>query len=301
MRLNVNAKSFKEDLLWAANSPTMMHPNPRKDAFNAALLGEINQWLLPHQAVPPESIQSCARLGIYFEHLWKYIFEQCPLFELVAHNLPVYRDKQTQGAFDFIYYCHYRQQYFHLEIAVKFYLGTQTDSHTDGQWDYWVGPGGEDRLDLKLNKMLNKQSELARTEEGRALLQTMGIEDITPELLLKGRLFYPLDACSAPPQASNPGHLRGHWLGIDQLARLPEEGEWRSLIRDEWLSDRAQGEFRTFNHVQLAGEIERRFEEYPFPVMLGHIPGSSAPERQLDRYFVTPERWLEDIASQTRS
>ena len=135
MRLNVNAKRFKEHLEWAVNSPALMLPDPRKEAFNAVLLQEIDRWLHTHHPKPPQAIRNCARLGIYFEQLWKYIFENCPLFDLVAHNLPVYKHRQTQGAFDFIYYCHNRQHHFHREVAVKFYLSTSGDRHPNGRRD----------------------------------------------------------------------------------------------------------------------------------------------------------------------
>ncbi len=300
MRLNVNAKKFKEDMLWALDSPAMMCPDPAKQAFTAALVREIRQWLLSHDTVMPESINNCARLGIYFEQLWKYIFEHCPLFELIAHNLPVYENKQTLGAFDFIYYCHYRRQYFHLEVAVKFYLGTRHDASAGSQWRNWVGPGGEDRLDLKLKKMLNKQTELGRTAEGCALLHAMGIRNITPELLIKGRLFYPLAAPAHSPRASSAGHLRGQWLNILQLEALPDFGEWQALSRDEWLAGSPPGNASLPGHDQLAVELERRFAAHPFPVMLRHVARRPGAAPRATRYFVTPEHWLDEMCRATR-
>lgn len=300
MRLNVNAKKFKEDILWAFDSPAMMLPDPAKKAFNAGLVREIRQWLLSHEPVMPESVKNCARLGIYFEQLWKYIFEQCPLFELIAHNLPVYEDKQTLGAFDFIYYCRYRRQYCHLEVAVKFYLGTRHGAAAGTLWRNWVGPGGKDRLDLKLNKMLNKQTELGRTTEGRALLLAMGIKDVTPELLIKGRLFYPLATPARSPHASGAGHLRGQWLNIVQLDTLPEFGDWQTLPRDEWLAGSPPGDALTLDRRQLAGELERRFATHPFPVMLRHVARRPGGHPRTNCYFITPEHWLDEIRKATR-
>ena len=62
------------------------------------------------------------RLGLYFEHLWHFFLRQDPAVDLLAHNLPVRHGTRTLGEFDCLYYCHQRQQYIHLELAVKFYL-----------------------------------------------------------------------------------------------------------------------------------------------------------------------------------
>ncbi len=181
------------------------------------------------------------RLGLYYEALWHYLLRQHPECTLLAHNLPVRtpRDKgnATLGEFDVIY--QYRNQIFHRELAVKFYLGIpdKNSSELTSHHHQWVGPGLKDRLDRKLQHTLNHQIQLSNKPEAMDVLKGIHVDSVQKEILIQGRLFYPLHGNCPPPLHSHPDHLRGLWMTLSefkdwhpkqklQVFCMPEKRQW---------------------------------------------------------------------------
>lgn len=196
------------------------------------------------------------RLGIYYEYLWHFLLKHQPDCRLLAHNLPVRTlasgVRQTLGEFDLIYES--RGKYYHRELAVKFYLGipSDDDSLSCSPFNHWVGPGLKDRLDRKMERMLNHQILLGDSEEGAKALLDIGVEAGQKEILVQGRLFYPVNGHCPPPAHAHPDHLSGLWMTLSEFRhRYGDINNHRFLMsgKKQWISHSPEGEWLDFDEL----------------------------------------------------
>ena len=235
------------DLAWACFSAPLMDIGQLGDDVRPAVF-ELTlarrHWLSALDRMPTPLLESLAkhparRLGLYYEQLWHFFLEQDPDVELVAHNLPVRTGGITIGEFDCLYYCHQRQQHFHLELAVKFYLGhrQQTTTETTSQWREWLGPNAVDRLDRKLGRLLEHQSRLGQHPAARQMLTTLGITAPKAEIALRGALFQAATDPLPAPRGYNPAVNLRHWHTLDQWQQQADPNSTYALPdRLLWLS-----------------------------------------------------------------
>lgn len=235
------------DLAWSLASPPLLCPDdPATRWLDAAwgrrALAASLDWLAELDRDPRPLQQALTlrqgRLGSYFEGLldaW-LAWPGNPLCRRLHHGLAVRRDKLTLGEFDFLVEDRESGDVQHWEVAVKFYLGIAPGSAPAN----WVGPGQKDRLDLKLDRLRRHQLPLADLPEAQALLQSLGLPRPRPVGLVRGRFFYPADACLADwtPRGAAPGHLKGWWMPAAAfLSRFPDAGiRWMRLPREHWLA-----------------------------------------------------------------
>lgn len=100
-------------------------------------------------------------LGKYFERLLSYFFENYPQFELIHAGKQLFKGQETEGEIDFVVRDKKEGKIYHLEVAVKYYMGYKDV----GKHDLWIGPNGSDTLQKKIRK-LEKQLDLSdRLEE----------------------------------------------------------------------------------------------------------------------------------------
>jgi len=305
-------QQVQADLIWAATSTDMMQlcsvSSPIASASGlhsisaSPVATELRNWLLNNDHSP--ALQALIqqrqphRLGIYYEVLWQYIFEHYPGFQLIGQNLPVTKNSRTLGEMDFVYYCQQRQRHVHLETAVKFYLGlpesgTQhSTENASSPWSRWIGPGCKDRLDLKLTKMLDKQTRLSTTAEGITALEKLGAIQPLREICLKGYFFYPLNGVCPPSQHSHQQHARGYWLKLQDIDLLEEQNAWYIMKKEQWLAPVSFNDANTlFNRQDLKTEIESRLSSNPFPIMIASMQSHDRGYREAARYFITPNTW----------
>jgi len=72
-------------------------------------------------------------------------------------------------------------------VAVKFYLGVDDTSEMSN----WYGPNRHDRLDLKVDHLLQRQSIVSRDQRVRQWLKQKNLDINQCAVILKGRLYYP--------------------------------------------------------------------------------------------------------------
>lgn len=293
------------DLAWSCFSPPLLLSEqlalPGQPLRNCALqLDSTRQdWLERLDAQPAallahlEGMRS-HRLGLYFENLWHFFLQQDERVELTAHNLAVRQGKQTIGEFDCLYYCHERQRHIHLELAVKFYLGWPGVSGSNAGQDSWrrfLGPGGKDRLDLKLERMRQHQLQLGLHEAAREPLRRLGIVEMELEMEMKGRLFQPVTPGLAPPLGYNPALAMSRWMTGSQALASIGSNRVSALARDQWLAPLKRV---SEGAVQTMEELYRHsMHNLDRPKMLATL-NSSGEEQQ--RIFITPERWPEPLS-----
>lgn len=141
------------------------------------------------------------RLGLRFEALVAYWLMISPNYELLSKNIQIIEDKLTHGEIDFIIKDLNAQKIIHLEVAVKFYLGTPPYEDTYR----WFGTNTKDQLGKKLDHLKNHQTQLSKKYKSHFQYK---IDE--QHCLIKGRLFYPMGE-SKPPNGVTTNHLRGIW------------------------------------------------------------------------------------------
>jgi hypothetical protein len=293
------------DLAWACFAPPLLHIEQlAEDGQNVAACGlslnpERLRWLEQLDRDPRPLLEHLAqgnntRLGIYFERLWQFFLRQDAGVELLAQNLPVRDGKRTLGEFDIIYWCRERQRHFHLELAIKYFLGYRrlTSREPHSRWSEWLGPNANDRLDLKLEQLLQRQARLGQHPLARAQLGRLGIPHLVPEIAIKGYLFQSIGDPLPPPIGFNSELALSRWLPLGELERHLaglETGRFALLPKARWLSP-AQvgpaGEF--FDRPALAHRLQSLLAAGGRARLVAGL-GSGGSE--LCRFFVTANDW----------
>lgn len=300
------------DLAWACFGPNLMNdfssidPTSDVSACQIALTQQRLDWLHKIDKQPQDLLHHLSnlkspRLGIYFESLWQFFLQQDPQVDLIAANLPVRvrgkgNSQTTKGEFDIIYYCHDRRAHFHLELAVKFYLANY--QYETDPLRLWLGPNNHDRLDLKLQRFIEHQCELSRTEPGKEKLHEIGIESITQEISLKGCLFYPTH--ETPNCAYlDTGHWRGSWYTCSEFTNQDSqrfENSWQIIDKSEWISPMSYDcNEPTLTTQQLNKQIQEYFQTQLRPLMIVNLKNDNSQLIEAHRLFVTPDDWPNTI------
>ncbi len=347
------------DLAWCCFSPSLLQQLPAAATADAGRLDiqlyqplfdqQAYHWLQQLDTDPATLTQHMASqkshfLGARFEQFWRFYWQYFPERQLIAHNLQVNQinatgKQQTLGEFDFIV----RQQSaslptseqtaetLHMETAVKFYLGTASSTavinkHSD--WSQWIGPNAIDRLDLKLDRLLEHQLPLSRHATARQRLQ----EDydictpLLPLLGLRGYFFYPANQPDfPPPYLSHPQHCRGQWFYLRDFINQHKNAEqddrrWQVLDKPRWLSarhyDHAEPPSDSLNHQQIDSLIEQHFADEPQPklneresrtqdkpsnnhrnkqrarpLLIAELQRQAAGWQEINRYFIVADDW----------
>lgn len=235
---------------------------------------------------------------MYFEHLWHFFLQQDPETELIAHNLPVHHQGTTLGEFDCIYYCHRRDCHVHLELAVKYFLAAPRSGNrrTEGAWCDWLGPDNRDRLDLKLDQLLQRQILLGDNPTAKQKLRDLGVVEPAREIAFKGYLFQSRTAAPPPPPAYNHDCHLNHWLGSDQIqSHATELGSeaFQILPKMRWLCRaRCEQPRETVSAEQLLSLVAAYFENATYPLLIAAMDKNGV---ESSRFFVTPDTWPEHM------
>lgn len=295
------------DLAWACFSPSLLHAQQLADDgqnvtdCGLQLTTQRRHWLesLDRDAtalVKHLATQRSHRLGIYFEHLWHFFLEQDPDIDLVAHNLPIRHEGKTLGEFDCIYFCHQRQRHFHLELAVKFFLGhrhSTTHEHAS-HWSEWLGPSSNDRLDRKIEHLMQRQIQLGNQPAAQQVLEKLGITALAREVEIKGYLFRPAQDALPPPYGFNPDGRLCHHVELPQLGTYLAEYDSRStasylmLPKRRWLSPASLGVDTALNSANLSDCSQKQLAEDSRPRLIAAIDSAGQESR---RFFVTAAGW----------
>jgi len=185
------------DLAWALSSPPLVSGlslccDWPDSLWYQQIYQQSEKWIKSVDADPAEldeliNAQKDRRLGKYFETLWLYWLRNNHRYQLVENNVQVIIGGETLGELDFIVYDTVAKKTIHWELAIKFYLGVG-DTREMGNWH---GPHLRDRLDLKINHLLHRQSAITRRKRVVQWLQQQGIRVDGCAVILKGRLYFP--------------------------------------------------------------------------------------------------------------
>ena len=243
--------------------------------------------------VAPEN----ARLGVYFERLIAFWLSHQTRYSLISHNLKIEVEKRTLGEFDFIIKDNLENKTIHGETAVKFYLGTKNYDRAN----LWYGPGIKDRLDLKVNHLLEKQIRLSLHPQAKEFLQHQNINIDARALFVKGRLFYPAQArkpAALSPKILSANHLRSRWYQQNSLTELKscsqlgvpvwqlwQHPRFHICEKDEWLTLNDLETTPSYNFEELKTRLKQHLKAQPVVVVI------VLNKREHSRFFVVPNNW----------
>lgn len=233
-------------------------------------------------------------LGIYFEKIWIALWQSLSGCQLLAHNLPVYdkdqAPRQTLGAFDAL--IEFQGEYFHIESCVKFYLGlpnSVTASNTS--WAQWIGPDAMDRLDQKLNHLIQRQLPLSQSVRGeKALHQRWPHIAWQRALCMQGYFFYPIHGNLAAPENASPSHARGVWWYAKDFLKSSNEEYWLILPKRNWLARASCQQSELLTHTQLH-DLIKQYSQHQQPVMLAKMRPQGDNFVEDERHVVVWDQW----------
>jgi len=283
---------------------TLAGNNPELDNCVFQLDTQRRSWLETLDRDPGRLIQFLSeragtRLGLYFEWLWHFFLLEDARTALLAHNVAVTDGARTLGEFDCLYYCQQRQRAVHLELAVKFYLArVHRDRQTqpDGLQG-WLGPNSRDRLDLKMDHLMQRQTRLGESEAGRLKLAAMQIHRPLREVAVKGYLFKHYREADCPPQGFNPRSRLEPWLHVNELDSFLQhrpEKWFRPLARRRWLGPaQASDSGPSLNANELIVTAQQALDEHPRPLLVAALDSAG---NESARFFITGVAWPEKTA-----
>ena len=290
------------DLAWVIGSPGLLTPaHPEyhqllvEDAWCQEQLLACLPWLTKLDQAPHDLHEFIAsrptrRLGHYFETLIYYWLTHTPDTRLIANNLQVQFGQRTFGEFDFLF-SDASRAVCHWEVAVKFYLQKEAVNEQRA----FIGPGTQDRLDLKMDKVFQQQLQLGLTHAGlRALPPDIKLDRV--QALIKGYLFYHASSNSsmATPGVSRD-HLSGWWIrhGLDSLPEASTHRRWMLLPRLRWLAPaRAETEADTLSDSGLTKCLDVHFNISKEALLVFEMtPDTSGIWQEKSRGFIVCSSW----------
>ncbi len=320
------------DLAWAISTPPIisseLHPCcwPTSSWYQS-IYKETLAWFneLDRDCSSLDSLlakQKDRRLGKYFEILWFYWLSHHPRYEVLAHNLQIIIDGETLGEMDFILFDKKNKQVLHWEVAVKFYLGVDDTA----QMQNWHGPNLRDRLDVKVDHLLHKQSTISKDARVAEWLRKQGFSIDRCAVILKGRLYYHwhqfddrkvdggklktekrediskdndevaekgvsgLITSEQSPAHSSVDHLRSCWFRKSEFNEyFPEQQHFSPLINRGWLAGLSVA---GANKMITKGELFKTLsnDELRLPMHLQLYRGDKAEAR----IFLVEDNWAKN-------
>lgn len=272
-----SVERWQRDWEWLANCPPLV--------LGPCLPKEIlTEWNRPLESLevlekffdPDSSPRARNRVGFYTETLVEAALASVPAISEIQHSLPIREGNRTLGELDFLF--RYRDELFHLEIALKFYLYSASETKFDS---HYIGPNAGDTLERKSSKLLGHQLPLGKQAYP---------EIASSFLFCPGILFYHPDEepPERPLEVLSSVHRRGWWLRAGEfrawLEQKPELTRGEILRKPFWLASSPH-----FSSEELLDEVEHHFSGSDQPVQLA-LAGE-AEEVEPIRVFVVDEKW----------
>lgn len=287
------------DLAWCCSSAPLLAdlPDPHIAIWPTDAMLDM-AWLVDLDQNPQALLTELAqlkstRLGIYYETLWRFYWQQHPHYRLLAHNLQITDQGQTLGAFDFIVQAD--DAVWHIETAVKFYLGMPTNVHSTSEWAQWIGPNCNDRLDIKLARLLNHQLPLRFNTASQNTLTTLAPpgSNWRSALCLQGYLFYPAHEAMPKPHNAHMHHQRGLWwylrYFLDEVKALDY---WMVLPRHQWLSAAQTDDIHALlSRDNLRDYLRHWVGDLHRPQLIAAMEKNDGIWQEKSRGFVVPDHW----------
>lgn len=299
-------KQVVRDFVWTLTSPSLFEDIPHHpeiifwetEIYNSEFLSLqnlINQ-LDENSSILKYHINNGNNklLGKYFESFIEFWLLNSKRFKLIKSNAQVEKNGATLGEFDFILKDALTDEFIHLECAGKFYLSSENLS----DWSTFIGPNPHDNLQKKMNKMINDQINLSKTESGRSMLAGLGINKIKPVIIIKGYFFYHFNSfynnSIIIPEHSNKNHNKGWWLRFSEASNLKKikTDKWAVLKRQSWVSAAViEDKKDVFDIDELLLFLKNYFEFNHYPLLIVSLCNENDLLVETSRGFVVSNLW----------
>lgn len=295
------------DLAWLLFSTPLLCPQPPTGELasvfeSAAEAAAAVQWLIEldrDAGALREAIATTRtmRLGRYAECLLGYFLQHGSAARLVASNVALRLAGRTIGECDFLVETASGRR-LHWELAVKCYLHVGGGR---GEMADYVGPGLQDRFDLKLAHLLGHQLPLSAREEFAALGHRGPWQ---AQMFIKGWLFYRWDETPPAVRAVDAAHHRGFWVTRSDWPAFCARcagARWAALPRLAWLAPRPAVANEDVDAAGLSafGVLAEQLPPQSGPAMVAAFErapaalglGGLGRWRETQRGFVVPDEW----------
>ena len=287
-------------LHWCINSPELAHAKavlPLKQEASS----KLNNWLISLDQKPAKLHQflkgsTTKRLGIYFEKLWQFYLEHGPQWQLLGHNLQIIEQKKTLGELDILAH-NQLSGYYHIELAVKFYL--QYPGQSGQECQHWIGPQTRDQLDIKLKTLNKRQFPILHHDQTQELLSSFNIDQtIQQRLVLKGYLFHQFQHAYLLPIDVNHQCNIGQWLHQKNISALTQDHDtWAFIEKQQWLGPLVLPKVKD-DHVTMCSAMANQFVQDHFSakpnnhaLMLIKLNEKPDTYEEQTRYLIVSDAW----------
>jgi hypothetical protein len=309
------------DLAWLLLSADLLRPQAPVGALANPFdtpqeLQASVDWLRALDAAPEPLHRDLAapritRLGRYAERLLGWFLQHGPAARLEAAGVPLRHAGVTLGECDFLVQSRQGAR-LHWELAVKCYLHAgerqgQVTAQAGARLADYVGPNLKDRFDLKLAHLLNHQLPLSARDEFASVGH---VGPWTPQMFVKGWLFYRHGDTPTDPAELDPAHGRGWWVTRSDWPAFAaaHAQKWRRLPRLEWLAPRRvahadeQVERKSAQSLWVdAQALAEQISTEHGPVMVAAFVEDDAGESiEYSRGFIVPDEWPEQARNYAR-
>lgn len=277
-KINQFSNRTVRDLAWVIASPPLVSGNINNTYWwtHIECLSEFNDCLPalkkldsnPRALIEHLNQLKSKRLGIRFEGLVAYWLAISPNYQLMEKNIQLIEDGITFGEIDFIIQHLKSKKVIHLEVAIKFYLGSPTYENPYR----WFGTNTKDQLGKKLDHLQNHQTQLSKKYKSH-FNHTIDEQ----HCLIKGRLFYP-SGIQTPPKGVTKNHLRGNWVYITDT----DMDNLLAIRKEDWLA-----EFEHTDICQLHNNPEKLLTDRA-QCFIHTEKNSSGDYQELKRIFCLP-------------
>ena len=296
------------DFLWSLQNPAhrdlaylLASPSLLDDTMDISVISSAEwwewflaakDWIAADDRAPATlnqlvNTQRRHKLGLYAEDLFLYYLETASPYEVIAHDLQSFIGTRSIGAFDFLLRspCGRIE---HWEMAIKYFVQYTPST----SWKDFIGPGGTDSLQRKMNKMLKRQILLGDRPEAQADLQKKGYP--LPELkriVSVGKLFRAHHQPYVSPIHGAPEQPTGSWTHKTTfLQYLSDNPHKRWVIRQhpQWIAPTLLSYAQdSMSHKEVAHFLHDQ-QKY---VMLSELKNVEHGWQEQKRWFVMPDSW----------
>ncbi|WP_110693809.1 DUF1853 family protein [Salinicola halophyticus] len=251
------------DIAWLLHAPDMATLDATSGYFGRPTLAELGLdeprrrrcWLLTQESRTASfeahhQARRSHRLGIYHESLWQWVLDHAPRTRLLAHNVTLREDRQTLGELDLLYAteastatteAEHEPLIYHVELAIKFFLGLPEGPGDERNAARWIGIGSFDSLAIKCHRLEFHQLPKGRSPAAQHQRQRLGAGGpLHQRIIMPGFLYHPWHQRLPLPTLANEGVWQGLWCSHRCWAalarRLPEATTGHWLIKPHWLA-----------------------------------------------------------------
>jgi hypothetical protein len=293
------------DLAWVISSPSVFNKLPTKPNlifFDEDLFSSEYSFLQnflfeldndPEQLLYHIKLGNNTLLGKYYESLVEFWFEHSARFDLISKGIQVENGRETIGEFDFILKENSRKEFIHLETVGKFYLSLKNSE----DWTNFIGPNPNDNLQKKMDKLLENQIYLGKTEDGKQILADLGINKIHSAIMIKGYIFYHLNNFVqnkiVAPVLSNNKHAKGWWIKYSELSNLNDldYDRWIVLKRQNWISKVVAFNNEVWGLNTLSDYLNKYFRSNNYPLLIAGLAEKDNFFTEMSRGFIVSNHW----------